>query len=286
MEKQRTSLVLEGGGMRGAYTAGALSWLIDNNIEFDNAYGISTGAVHLTNFLTKNSKNLFDFSVDYIRDSKAIGLSSILRCGHLVDYDYLFDELMMKVAHFNFTDLKNVKTNGKIGTYELATGKAEFHPVQELQLEELKAACTLPLLGKIAKLNDRQMLDAGISEMIPINESLKDGCSKHLVITTKPGDYVRKPSSKFVVNIMKLRYRNCPNIVADYEIRHKNYYKQIDTINSLVKEGKALYIFPSKPSKVSRLGGSREDLVELYNLGRADMEAKKAEIFALLGKNA
>lgn len=286
MKKYKTSLVLEGGGMRGAYTAGALSWLIDNNIEFDNAYGISTGAVHLTNFLTKNVKNLFEFSVDYIRDNNAIGLKSILRCGHLVDYDYLFDEIMMKIAHFDFSELKKIKTNAKIGTYELKTGKTEYHPVQELKLEELKAACTLPLLGKLVKLGDRQMLDGGITEMIPINESIKDGCEKHLIITTKPGDYVRKPSSKFVVEIMKLRYKDCPNIGNDYEIRHHNYYKQISTINKLVEEKSALYIFPSKPSNVTRLGGSREDLVELYNLGRADMEAKKDEIFALLGKNA
>lgn len=286
MKKFKTSLVLEGGGMRGAYTAGALSWLIDNNIEFDNAYGISTGAVHLTNFLNKNVKNLFEFSVDYIRDKNAIGLRSILRCAHLVDYDYIFDNLLMKIAHFNFDDLKKVKSSGKIGTYELKTGKAEYHSVQNLKLEELKAACTLPLLGKLVEFGDRQMLDAGISEMIPINESLKDGCEKHLVITTKPEGYVRKPSSKLVVFIMKLRYRNCPNIARDYEIRHNNYYKQINTINELVKKNDALYIFPTKPSNVTRLGGSREELTELYNLGRADMEAKKDEIFALLGKNA
>ena len=52
MAIEKTGLVLEGGGMRGAYTAGALSWLIDQGIEFDASYGISTGAVHLTNFLT------------------------------------------------------------------------------------------------------------------------------------------------------------------------------------------------------------------------------------------
>lgn len=282
MKKLKTSLVLEGGGMRGAYTAGALSWLIDNNIEFDNAYGISTGAVHLVNFLLKNKKNLFEFAVDYIRDSKAIGLSSILRCGHLVDYDYLFNELMIKVCKFDMNELKDVKTKGMIGVYELKSGKTEYHPIQDLQLEELKAACTLPLLGKIARIGDRQMLDGGITQMIPIEESIKDGCDRHLIITTKPGDYVRKPSSKFVVQIMKLRYRNCPNIASDYEVRHKNYYKQIGEIKDLVENKKALYIYPSKPSNVSRLGGSREELIELYELGRADMEARKDEIFSLL----
>lgn len=271
--------------MRGAYTAGALSWLIDNNIEFDNAYGISTGAVHLCNFLIKDKRNLYKFSTEYIRDPRAIGLKSIFNCGHLVDYDLLFDEIMMKQIKYPFEKIHDVKTIGKIGTYELKQGKAVYHAVQDLDIQELKAACTLPLLGKIAKLGDRKMLDAGITDMIPIEESVKDGCQRHLIITTKPADYVRKPSNKIVVKIMKLRYRECENISKDYDVRHLNYYKQISKIKQLENEGTALYIYPSRPSNVSRLGGSKEDLISLYELGRSDMQARKEEIFALLGKN-
>ena len=111
MKKYKTSLVLEGGGMRGAYTAGALSWLIDNNIEFDNAYGISTGAVHLCNFLLKDKKNLFDFSTKYITDKNAIGVRSIIRSGHLVDYDYLFNDLMIDKIGFDITKKSLTKLN-------------------------------------------------------------------------------------------------------------------------------------------------------------------------------
>ena len=192
-------------------------------------------------------------------------------------------KVFLKVG-FDIKKLKDIKTDGKIGIYELKSGMAEYHSVKDLDIEELKAACTLPLLGKMAKLGDRQMLDAGISKMIPIEEAIKDGCDKHIIITTKPGDYVRKPSNKAVVQIMKLRYTDCPNIAKDYEIRHRNYYIQISSIKNLVEEGKALYIYPSKSSKVSRLGGSQKELAELYELGRSDMEARKDEIFKLLGK--
>ena len=284
MKKSKTSLVLEGGGMRGAYTAGALSWLIDNDIEFDNGYGISTGAVHLTNFLLKDKKNLYDFSTKYITDENAIGVKAILRSGHLVDYDYIFNDLMVKKAGFDINKLKDIKTDAKIGVYELNSGKTEYHSVKNLDIEELKAACTLPLLGKVAKLGDREMLDGGITDMIPIEQAIKDGCDKHIIITTKPEGYVRKPSNKIVVEIMKLRYKNCENIGNDYEIRHHNYYIQISSIKNLVEEGKALYIYPSKTSNVSRLGGSQEELDKLYNLGRSDMETRKDEIFKLLGK--
>ena len=90
------------------------------------------------------------------------------------------------------------------------------------------------------------MLDGGITDMIPVEQAVKDGCNRHLIITTKPTNYVRKPSSKFVVAVMKLRYKSS-NIGNDYNIRHLNYNKQISIINDLVNKKEALYIPPSKP---------------------------------------
>ena len=80
-KEHRTALVLEGGGLRGAYTAGALSWLVDNGISFDNAYGISTGAVYLLTYMKGSVDELRDFSVDYIRDRNVIGALALLRSG-------------------------------------------------------------------------------------------------------------------------------------------------------------------------------------------------------------
>lgn len=284
--KIKTSLVLEGGGMRGVYTAGALTWLIDNGIEFDNAYGISTGAVHLCNFLMKDKKNLFDFAVDYITDKKAMFLPAILRSGCIVDYDYLFNDLLVNKVHYSLAKLQETKTNGKIGVYDLAVGKTIYINIKDMNLNELKASTSLPLIGKVVKEKGREILDGGITDMIPIEPSINDGCNRHLIITTKPGDYVRKPANKFVVKLMASVYSKCSNIGKDYEIRHLNYQKQISAIKDLEKNHEAVYVYPSKTSKVTRLGGKREELIELFELGRSDMEARKEEIFKLLGKNA
>lgn len=284
--KIKTSLVLEGGGMRGVYTAGALTWLIDNGIEFDNAYGISTGAVHLCNFLMKDKKNLYDFAVKYITDKKAMFLPAIIRSGCIVDYDYLFNELLVNEVHYDMSKLTESKTNGKVGVYDLNLGKTIYLDVKKINVNELKACTSLPLIGKVVKENGKEILDGGITDMIPIEESVKDGCNRHLIITTKPGDYKRKPAKKIIVKLMAAVYSKCPNIGRDYEIRHLNYNKQIETIKNLEKNNDAIYIYPSKSSKVTRLGGKTEELVELFKLGYSDMEARKEEIFKLLGKNA
>lgn len=279
MKKKKISLVLEGGGMRGAYTAGCLSWLIDEGIEFDGAYGISTGAIHLTTFLFKNKEWLKEMSTRIIANKDYIGLKAFLQEGQIVAFDHMFSNL----DRLGF-DIKNLKTNtkAKLGYYDLGIGDCIFMPVEKIDTALLKAACSLPLLGKITKVEGKEYLDGGINKMIPIEESVKDGYDKHLIITTKPIDYVRKPAKAFVVWLMSTVYSQCKNIGRDYRDRHINYKNQIDLINQLVLDGKALYRYPTKTIKVTRLGGSFEDLDELFELGRSDMENSREEIYKLL----
>lgn len=266
--------------MRGAYTAGCLSWLIDEGIEFDGAYGISTGAVHLTTFLFKNKKWLFDASTKIIADKKYIGLNAYLKAGQLVDYDSMFKYFKDNYG-FDIADLK-ADTKGRIGLYDLNLGETVFFDTSDMNMELLKAACSLPLLGKTTKHNGHKYLDGGITKMIPIEEAIKDGYEKHLIITTKPIDYIRKPSSKFVCKLMSIVYKNCPNMAKDYEVRHINYIKQINIINDLVNKGDALYRYPTKKTNVTRLGGSEEELVSLFEMGRNDMENMREEIYKLI----
>lgn len=284
MGKNKTALVLEGGGMRGAYTAGALAWLVDNDIVFDNAYGISTGAVHLINYLMKSKDNLFYFSTEGIADKRLIGVNSFLRCGRIVDYDFLFDHMLPEELHFSMDLMKENKINAYVGLYDLKVGKTKYYLLKDMDMQQLKASTTLPILGKIVYHNGEELLDGGITDMIPINQALNDKCNRNLVITTKPADYVRKPAKKAIVSLMKRVYPQCENISKDYAIRHLNYNNQISLIKKLEEDKQAVYIYPSKTSKVSRLSGSKQDLIDLYNLGYSDMENRREDILSLFKK--
>ena len=125
----------------------------------------------------------------------------------------------------------------------------------------------------------------GITKMIPIERAVEVGCTKCLVITTKPADYVRKPGNPIVNWLIKTMYRECPQAAKDYEVRHLNYYKQVGMINDLVKEGNALHVLPSKTIKVSRFKGDVKNCQILYDLGYSDMEARRNEILSFLGKD-
>lgn len=266
--------------MRGAYTAGALSWLIDQGIEFDGNYAISTGAIHLTSFLLKDKDFLFNSSTDYLTDKNAIGIKAVLKDGHIVSYDYLLK--LFKEKGLDITRLKDYKNIAEVGLYDLKQGKTLFVDIQNMNMDMLKASCSLPILGKITKIDNHEYLDGGITKMIPIEKAVDDGMEKYLVIATKPIDYIRKPASKIVRLLMKIVYRKCPQIEKDYKVRHLNYQSQINLIKQLVEKKDAIYICPSKKTNVTRLGGSKEELSFLYELGRSDMEDNKEKIFELL----
>lgn len=278
--KKKISLVLEGGGMRGAYTAGCLSWFIDEGIEFDGGYGISTGALHLTTFLFRNKEWLKTISTEILPAKDTIGIPAFFKEGQIVAYQHMFERVVEKTG----LNPSNIKTNtkAKIGLYDLGAGKTVYIPIEKLNYRLLIAACSLPLLGKITREGGHEYLDGGITDMIPIEESIKDGYNKHFIIATKPLSFVRKPAKGFVVKLMKKAYKQCKNISEDYRIRHVNYQKQIALIKDLVEKKEAIYRYPSGQVKVTRLGGSKEDLVDLFNMGRSDMENMREEIYEFL----
>ena len=266
--------------MRGAFTAGALSWFIDHDIDFDAAYGISTGALHLSSYLLKDKEFLYNCSTYYLPDKNSVGIRALFKEGRLVSYEYLMNTL--KDKGFNVENLSDYQRLAKIGLYDLGEGKTIYMPIQEMTMPLLKAACSLPIIGKVEVYNDHRYLDGGITKMIPIEQAIEDGCDRFFVIATKPLDYIRKPANGIVKLLMKICYPDCPSILEDYKVRHLNYQKQISLIQELVSDEKAIYMCPSRKTKVTRLGGSHEELDELYKMGYQDMENRKEDILKLL----
>ena len=279
--KMKTSLVLEGGGMRGAYTAGCLAWLLDNDISFDTAFGISTGAVHLCSFLCGSTDYLYTLSTEYIADKLLVGIKPLLKEGQIVGYGYLFEHILPMIKKYDIERAKASKTNAYFGVYDIDEG-TKYIDFKDLDpnMELLKASCTLPVIGKAVEYKDKKYLDGGITKMIPIEAAIDKGADNYLVITTKPKDFVRKPATALEKVLMRLLYLRHPNISRDYAVRHLNYQKQLDIINDLVAKDKAVYIYPSQTIAVSRMSGDKADLKKLYDLGYKDMEANREVLLA------
>ncbi len=280
----KTGLVLEGGGMRGAYTAGALTWLIDHDVSFYYGAGISSGAVYLCAFEEKRKDILYHLSCNYTTDKDCVGIRALQREGYYVGYRKLMKHYLKDTDHMTVQPLKDRHANIEIGVYDLEQGKTIWFTPDDMDedLELLRAACSLPIISETVEYRGKKLLDGGITKMIPIERAVEKECDRYFIITTKPADYVRKPGPKAVNLLMRTMYRDYPQVAKDYAVRHLNYYKQIDIINELTFEGKAMHMRPSQTIKVSRFSGDPEKLRQLYELGIHDMEEKKEEILAFI----
>ena len=282
----KSALVLEGGGMRGAYTAGVLTWMIDNGIEFDNHYGISTGAIHLSSYLLKRKDYLRSFPLEILPSKNSIGVRPFLKEGRIVGHKYMFDHVLKDEVKYDIDGLINCGKNAKVGLYDLEEGKTIYLDVKDLDkdLQILKASTSLPAISKTIKVNGHSYLDGGITDMIPVEEAKRDGNETFVIVATKPLDYVRKPANAFLKFMMRVSFPRHKSIAEHYKIRHLNYVNQINIIKDLIKEDKALYLTPSKSLKVSRLKGDPEVLNELFELGYSDAENNKDKIIKLSKK--
>lgn len=280
----KTGLVLEGGGLRGAYTAGALSWFKDEGIEFDYSAGISSGAHHLANSIAGDSAYLEKVAVVLASNHLKTGFKTFLKEGQIVGYKHLVDYALKQLAPLNFEKLRAYPKSAEIGVYDLEAGRTVWIPVQELDedYKYLLAASLIPIAGKKVEIDGRLYADAGAEHMIPIKRSLEMGVDKHLVITTKPQDYVRPETgwpTNFLLAIFYRTYKAFRNLVKN---RKSIYYEQKTLINELVKNKQALELYPSKTFDIGRFGGDHTQLKDLFDTGYMDCENRRAEIYAFL----
>ena len=283
---ERYGLVLEGGGLRGAYTAGALAWLNDHNIEFDYAAGISSGAVYLACYEMKNKDVPYLMATRYACAKENVGIIPLLREHHYVAYEKIFRDDLIGKAGLDTKPLLELKPDMEIGAYDLNKGETIWYGPETVgrDMTLLRAACALPIASARVPFDGTILLDGGITKMIPIERAIEKKCTKFLVITTKGADYVRKPSSKMVLFMMRIFYHEYPKLREDYAVRQENYYKQMGIINDLVEKGDAILMRPTQNIKSSRYKGEPENMEKLYALGYQDMEDRKEELLTFLGR--
>ena len=213
-----------------------------------------------------------------------VGARPLLREGTYVGYKYVFDHSMKECIKYDVNPLIESKPNMEFGVYDLDQGRTIFFGPEELNndLLSLRAACTLPIAGNPVKYKNMLLMDGGITTMVPIERAIEKGYDKHIVITTKPYGYVRKPGGAGMNLLMRLAFPRYRCVERDYAVRHINYNKQMAIVDQLVEEGKAISIRPTITIPVKRFSGDPENLQKLYELGYANMEARRDDIMAFM----
>ena len=280
----KAGLVVEGGGMRGVYSSGVLDFFIEKDLFFENNYGVSAGACHLCSYLAKQYKRAFRVNVDYLNDKRYCSVHSLLKTGNLFGAEMLYDIIPNELDLFDYDTYNKNESNFYVVITDINTGKPEYVKIGDLKKDIIyvRASSSLPLLAQNVKINDKEYLDGGISDSIPIKKSIADGNKKNVVILTRDSTYRKGKNS--LMPIIKLKYKKYPNFVKSMADRYIVYNEILDFIKELENNGDAFVIRPKKPVNIGRTEKNREKLEALYNDGYNDAKDCYEELLKYLGK--
>ena len=277
-----SGLILEGGGMRGVYTAGVLDFFIDKDIEFKSLYGVSAGACHGCSYLSKQRKRAFETNVNYLKDRNYCSLYSLITTGDLFGAEMIYNTIPNKLHPFDYEAFDKSPSSFKVVVTNIKSGKAEYIQIKDLHKDiiAVRASSSLPLLARNVVIGGQEYLDGGVSDSIPLNKSIEDGNLKNVLILTQHDGYRKSPNS--MLPIIKRKYKKYPKLVGAVEIRHINYNSTLDFVKEEVSKGQAFVIQPRKPVSIRRIEKDKKRLTELYEEGYSDAAESYKNLMSFL----
>lgn len=264
---EANGLILEGGGMRGVYTAGVLDFFLDKNLSFHSCYGVSAGACHCCSYLSKQRKRAFETNVNYLKDRNYCSFYSLVKTGDLFGADLVYNQIPNKLHPYDYETFANNPSIFKVVVTNCKTGKAEYITIKDLHEDiiAVRASSSLPLLARMVEINGEKYLDGGIADSIPLQKALDDGNTKNVIVLTQHNGYRKGPNK--MLPLIKRKYKDYPKLIETLEERHINYNKSLDLIEEEVKKGSAFVIQPKEPVKIRRIEKDKEKLTALYETG-------------------
>lgn len=273
----KVGLVLEGGAMRGMYTAGVLDVFLEKCISVDAVVGVSAGALFGVNYLSRQKGRVIRYNKRFNSDKNYMGLRPLLREGNIVSTKYAYEEVPRKLDPFDDESYKKSGIPFYAVVTDIETGKPEYIQVYSAfeQMDVLRASGSMPFVSKPVLYNNKMYLDGGISDSIPFQWLSSQGYDKLIVILTRDMEYRKKPMSS---SLIKLFYKKQPQLSEKLLKRHDVYNKSVELLKQWENEGKVFVIRPSKPIEIGRIETNPDKLQEVYDLGLKDATESLLEL--------
>ena len=263
----KIGLVLEGGGMRGLFSAGVLDALLElKELSVNGIVGVSSGALFGVNYVSKQKERAVRYNKKYADDKRYMGLYSWITTGNAVNKDFAFYELPCKLDVFDNEAFKKAETDFYVVMTNVESGKPEYVLIEDAfaQMEYLRATSALPFASKIIEINGKKYLDGGISDSIPIDFCESLGYDKIIAVLTRPEGTYKEDKLGF---LYKLVYRKYPNLVKSLLNMATDYEKVLAKIKDLENKGKIFVVRPPEVLKIGRLEKNRDKIQKVYDTG-------------------
>ena len=266
----KTGLIMEGGAMRGMFTAGVLDVLMENGLVTDGAIGVSAGAVFGCNYKSHQIGRAIRYNTEYCNDKRYASFKNLVKTGNLYSEQFCYHEVPEKLDPFNEAAFAASPMDFFVVCTDVKTGEPIYHKCRKGDAEDVRwmeASASMPLAAKIVKIGHYGLLDGGVADSIPVRFFESIGYKRNLIILTQPKGYTKK-KNKFLPAI-RAKYFRYPAFVEAVADRHERYNETLSYISMLEQAGKDYVIRPPIPLEIGAMERDPAQLRRVYETGRA-----------------
>ena len=285
IDARDTALIIEGGGTRNSYTAPAIMKLINEEVEFGWVGGVSAGAIHAVNMLSRDAQRTQDAFTTFMGHPKIGGLRSLALGRGLLNAEFMFQDRGGQLP-FDIEAFNSSNSTIHIEAVRADTGETVVFSNDQLNNEDfinlvLRCSSTMPMLMPMAYIDGVPYVDGALGDGggLVIDAAERAGYSKFLVLATKARDYVRAPANRPAM--IRRMFPKYPEVARRTIERPDEYNRSKDHIVELEQQGSAYAFFPenmmveSTELKVPKLQAN-------FDAGTAQLEREWPAIKAFL----
>lgn len=265
----KKGLVLEGGAMRGLFSAGVIDILMENNLLPDGVIGVSAGAAFGCNIKSKQPGRVIRYNKKLAHDWRYASFRSLLTTGDYFGGEYAYHYMPRHLDYFDVETFNNNPMEFWAVCTNVGTGKAVYKRLMEVDnncLEYIRASASMPIAARIVTVEGKKLLDGGIADSIPLRFFQEQGYDRNLVVLTQPANYVKEPNK--LMPLMRLWLRRHPRIIRALEQRHIMYNNQLEYVRQEEKKPNTLVLRPEVTLTIGHLSHNPDDMQATYEHGR------------------
>jgi len=269
MENEKRGLVLEGGAMRGLWTAGVIDVMMEHDIWPDGLIGVSAGAAFGCNYKSRQVGRAIRYNTKYARDSRYSGLKSWLTSGNYYNAEFGYHTMPKELDVFDDDAFNKNPMAFYVVCTDVLTGSPVYQLLSEATEETydwIRASASMPLASKVVELQGRKLLDGGVADSIPLEYFESIGYRRNVVILTQPAGY-QKEHNKLMA-LMRLSLRHYPKMIEAMDKRHLMYNRQLQYVAQAEQEGRCLVIRPEGKIPIGHISHDASQMRLVYEQGR------------------
>ena len=266
----KRGLVLEGGAMRGLWTAGITDVMMEHDIWPDGLVGVSAGAAFGCNYKSRQIGRAIRYNMRFAKDSRYSGIRSLLTTGDYFNAEFDYHIVPKQYEIYDDDAFNRNPMEFIVVCTDVETGEAVYQPLTEANYdtyEWIRASASMPLVSKVVNIHGRKLLDGGVADSIPLAYTESRGYDRNVVVLTQPLGYQKEHNR--LMPLMRLALRRYPEMIKALDYRHIMYNKQLEYVAQAEREGRCLVIRPDEKIPIGHISHNPQQMQHVYQIGRA-----------------